>query len=104
MDVDADIKELEALGVSADKIDAIRHKTKHLQQPPSFDVLPENIDVINWFLEHQIGIWMTGMNGIESLNYSQIQALFNIEQTKNTKPLFKKLLVIERAYINTIRA
>ena len=91
------------MGVSSDEINTILDKSSHLQQDNHFDILPENITVINWFLEHEHGIWSSGFNGLESLNYSQIHALFKIEKTKKKQSLFKKLLIIERSYLNEIR-
>ena len=38
------------------------------EEPESFGILPENVEVLNWFLKMQTQ-WHVGMNGATGMNY-----------------------------------
>lgn len=65
-------------------------------------LLPESVPAVLWFMENQNAIWLVGFNGIESLNYSQIQAAFAVEQPSDAKQLFKQLKIIASAALDVI--
>lgn len=78
------------------------HEEKNNSSSP-FIIALENLDAVNWFFGHQYGLWRTGFNGIESMDYSQIHAAMQLEQRDDAATLFAKLLHIERGYLTALR-
>lgn len=76
---------------------------RHRQQVAgSFVIMACNADAVGWFVDHQAGIWRYGFNGLESMDYSQINAALQLEQAQDAAGLFEKLRHIERGFIAEI--
>lgn len=68
-----------------------------------FTVFRCNQFAVEWFIDHFIAILRIGINGIESMDYSQIQAAMQLEQVEKPAALFKQLRCIERGYMEGVR-
>ncbi len=66
-----------------------------------FELMQCNYRAVQWFMEHEAGIWRSGLNGIESLDYGQVRSAMRLEgiKEKQCQKLFRQLLHIERGFI-----
>ena len=55
-------------------------------------------------MDHQAGIWRSGFNGVESLDYGQIQSAMVLEgiKPKRQQKLYGQFLHVERGFIATV--
>lgn len=73
------------------------------EEPDSFGILPENVEVLNWFLLMQTQ-WMPGMNGLVGMRYDVFLQWAKDEGVKRRDRMWilGDLRIMEGEYLATL--
>jgi hypothetical protein len=73
------------------------------EEPESFGILPENVEVLNWFLKMQTQ-WHVGMNGPTGMDYGLFLQWSKDEGVRRTDRVWMldDLRLMEREYLNSL--
>ena len=75
------------------------------EEPESFGILPENVEVLNWFLRMQTQ-WRVGMNGPTGMDYGLFLHWAKDEGVKRLDRVWMldDLRLMEREFLNSLHS
>jgi len=75
------------------------------EEPESFGILPENLEVLNWFLRMQTQ-WRVGMNGPTGMDYGLFLHWSKDEGVRRTERVWMldDLRLMEREFLNSLHS
>lgn len=94
------MNDLAAFGAPQEVLDQARAATRGAE----FEIWPENVETVNFFMRLQTQWVYAGMGGLVGLNYQSVDMLFRIERTspKKQREILEGLRFMEAVVVNVI--
>ena len=90
---------MKALGAPAEIVEEIRAKSAK----PHFEVLEENWETVQMFLNLQTQWVVSGMGGPIGLNYQSVKYVFELHEIENPREMLEDIQTIEFAVLSVYR-